>query len=165
MDVVYRCPRCQQQNQAPVDPQGGEFTCAGCGLKIAYQAEDVSQGRLRRCLVCPSDDLYVRKDFPQKLGFWIVVLGFAASCVTWYFRQVVATFAILFGTAGLDLLLYLFFGNVLTCYRCHALYRGVENLEEHGPFDLEVHERHRQIAARLQQQAESQPSELTAGKS
>ncbi len=151
MLVLFRCPRCQQPNQATLQPQGGTIACAGCGLQIAYQAKDVAQGHLRRCLVCPSDDLYVRKDFPQKLGLWIVVLGFAASCVTWYFRQVIATFAILFGTAGLDLLLYLLFGNVLTCYRCHALYRGVRNLDRHGPFQLEVHERHRQIVAREQQ--------------
>jgi len=91
----------------------------------------------------------VRKDFPQRLGVGIVVLGFAASCVTWYYHHILLTFGILFATALVDLLLYVLMGNVLECYRCHAQYRGVEGLEDHPPFSLEVHEKHRQQAARL----------------
>ena len=54
-------------------------------------------------------------------------------------------------TAVLDALLYLLMGDVLTCYRCHCEYRGAEGLEEHAAFDLEVHEKYRQQAARLAQ--------------
>ena len=49
--------------------------------------------RLVRCLVCPSADLFLRKDFPQRLGVGIVVVGLLASCVTWGMREMVATFA------------------------------------------------------------------------
>jgi hypothetical protein len=38
---------------------------------------------------------------------------------------------------------------VLNCYRCQAQYRDVPGLENHGGFDLETHERHRQQVARL----------------
>ncbi len=155
MEVHYQCPRCQKPNRHALQPQGGTLRCLECGLEVAYRAEDVQQQSIRHCLLCPSDDLYVRKDFPQKLGLWIVVLGFAASCVTWYWRQVVATFAILFGTAALDLVLYLTFGDVLTCYRCRAEYRGVRNLDQYAGFDLEVHERHRQ---RLARESQSSPA-------
>jgi hypothetical protein len=40
-------------------------------------------------------------------------------------------------------------GESLTCYRCHAQYRGFQNMEVHGGFNLETHERCRQLAARL----------------
>jgi hypothetical protein len=109
--------------------------------------------RLDRCLVCPSSDLFVRKDFPQRLGVAIVVGGFLASSIAWYFHMVLTTFGILFASAFLDVCLYLVMGNVLECYRCHAQYRDVAQLETHPAFDLETHERYRQAA----QRAASQP--------
>jgi hypothetical protein len=104
--------------------------------------------RLARCLVCPSAELFARKDFPQRLGVGIVVAGFAASCVTWGMRLLVPTFAILFATALVDVLLYLFMPECLTCYRCGARYSGDSVAADHGGFDLETHEKHRQRAAR-----------------
>src|SRR6185369_12109516 len=89
------------------------------------------------------------KDFPQRLGVALVVFGFVASSIAWANYQVFWTFAILFITALVDLLLYVLMGESLTCYRCHAQYRGSEEIERHGAFDLETHERHRQMAARM----------------
>ena len=40
-------------------------------------------------------------------------------------------------------------GDALMCYRCQAQYRGVAEMDSHGAFDLETHERHRQLNARL----------------
>jgi hypothetical protein len=40
-------------------------------------------------------------------------------------------------------------GNALMCYRCGAQYRGVAEMESHGQFNLETHEKYRQLAARL----------------
>jgi monovalent cation:H+ antiporter-2, CPA2 family len=34
-------------------------------------------GRLTRCIVCPSVDLFVRKDFPQRVGVGLVAIGLA----------------------------------------------------------------------------------------
>jgi hypothetical protein len=106
---------------------------------------------VHRCLACGGSELFARKDFSQRLGVTIVVLGLAASCIPWYFHYWYATYAILFGTALLDVVLYFVMGNVLECYRCRAQYRGVEGLDEHGGFRLEVYERYRQQAARLEQ--------------
>lgn len=111
----------------------------------------MKDGQLRRCLVCPSTELFIRKNFPQRLGVTIVVLGFAASCVTWYLRLPIATFGVLFATAGVDVVLYLLMGDALQCYRCHAHYSGVEDTAAYSPFDLEIHERHRQEKIRLKE--------------
>jgi hypothetical protein len=99
--------------------------------------------------MCGSTDLFVRKDFPQRLGVTLVILGLGASCLAWYHHQVTLTFGILLATALVDLVLYWVMGDVLECYRCHAQYRGVNNLDQHGPFQLEVHERYRQQAGRM----------------
>ena len=87
----------------------------------------------------------------------IVVAGLAASCVTWAWRELLMTFAILFGTALIDVVLYFCVPDCLTCYRCGARYRG-DGSETFGPFDLETHEKHRQQLARLQEQASRKPA-------
>ena len=71
------------------------------------------------------------------------------------------TFAILFVTALVDLVLYIVMGESLTCYRCHAQYRGFEEIELHGGFDLETHERYRQMAARMKEQPIDAAADMT----
>ena len=150
--AALECPRCGAT--LPV-PQGAIDwqTAGGVTAANAPAAAGSGRARLRRCLVCPSTELFARKDFPQRLGVGIVVVGFAASCVTWAWRLLVPTFAILFGTALIDVVLYLFMPECLTCYRCGARYRGDGVSDDVGGFDLETHEKHRQQQARLRQAA------------
>ncbi len=110
------------------------------------------------CAVCPSKELFVRKDFPQRLGVSIVILGFVASSIAYSYHLVILSFAILFASALIDVILYFVMGNLLECYRCHAQYRGLSNLTSEHAFDLEIHERYRQEAARLQQSGHSRPT-------
>lgn len=110
----------------------------------------VDGDRVQRCLVCPSTDLFVRKDFPQRLGVLIVAVGIIGSSIAWYHAHLLWTFGILFATALIDVLLYTLVGDALMCYRCQAQYRGVAEMDSHGLFDLETHEKHRQLNARLQ---------------
>lgn len=67
--------------------------------------------------------------------------------MAWYNADLPWTFGILFATALADLLLFMFVGNALMCYRCEAQYRGVAEMETHGQFNLETHEKYRRIAA------------------
>lgn len=149
MNVTFSCPQCGRSVRVEVSPQGESLACPECQGEIALPADAFSDQKLRRCLMCPSTDLFVRKAFPQRLGVTIVALGIAASCVTWYFAEVEATFAILFSTALIDVVLYLIVPDALMCYRCGALYRQTDGTGDHGPFNLETHERHRQQAARM----------------
>lgn len=116
---------------------------------MAIGPEAFDAGQLTRCLVCPSTDLFVRKDFPQRLGVGIVVLGITASCITWGMSLLIPTFAILLATALVDVVLYLIVPDALMCYRCGAQYRMAPGMARHGSFNLETHERHRQHAARM----------------
>ena len=155
MNLTFACPSCQKA--ARVDVVAGEsgLECPHCGQRIEFPATAYDGTKLDRCLVCPSTDLFVRKDFPQRLGVGLVALGFAASCVTWAYGMVIPTFAILFATALADVVLYAVVPDALMCYRCHAQYRSLQGHEGHQAFNLETHERHRQLAARMAEQVRS----------
>jgi len=126
---------------------------------VKIDDDAIVETRVKRCLVCPSTDLYVRKDFPQVIGVSLVVLGIVGSSIAWYQMNIAWTFGILFATALLDVLLYAWVGDALMCYRCNAQYRGVDEMDSHGNFDLETHEKYRQLAARLPTEpAQEQPT-------
>ncbi len=152
MHVSYHCPACRRAVRHPLAADSATLTCPNCQDQIAIPAAAISNRQINRCLVCPSKELFARKDFPQRLGVGLVVLGFIGSSIAWANYQLLWTFAILFGTALVDLLLYILMGESLTCYRCGAQYRGFERIEQHGGFDLETHERYRQMAARMKEQ-------------
>jgi hypothetical protein len=149
MNVTFRCPRCDQPSMAEFERGSAELTCCRCGVKLPVPAGSVTDQRVVQCLICPSTELFLRKDFPQTLGVAIVVLAAVVSSVFWYLHMPWWTYGTLFAAAFIDLVLYIVVGNQLQCYRCHAQYRGVPGLENHEPFDLETHEKYRQQVARL----------------
>lgn len=136
---------------ADVDASTREIACPNCSSIFVVPRGAVTNDRIERCVVCPSEELYVRKDFPQRLGVAIVIVGILLSTIAWYQRQIYLTYGIFFATAAIDFLLWLVMGNLLQCYRCQAQYRGAAEVDRHGGFDLETHEKHRQQVARLSQ--------------
>ena len=158
MQLRFSCPDCAHTVQLEWS-DGVRLRCPECSAQGTVPPHAWEGNHVRRCVICPSRELFLRKDFPQRWGLAIVVAGLSLSCVTWYFHQVIWTFVVLFASALIDVLLYLVVGNVLTCYRCHAEYRGVDQ-SEHGGFDLEVFERYRQQEARLKdRQHEPEPGD------
>jgi hypothetical protein len=160
MNVTFACPKCAASSRVEVPSDATALVCPQCAVELKIPPGTLADGGVSRCLACPSTDLFVRKDFPQRLGVAIVVLGFAASCVTWHYYYLYATFGILFATALIDVALYAVMGDSLNCYRCGAQYRALDSLQKHGPFDLATHERYRQQAARL---ADGQSVRKTSG--
>ena len=150
MQITYSCHQCDATCVADdVTESTTQLTCASCRQEIELPREGFVEGFLHRCLVCPCRELFVRKDFNQRLGVTVIVLGFLLSTVAWAYRRPLWTFAILFATAAVDMVLYFTVKNLVQCYRCQAEYRGLEELERYGQFSLETHERFRQEAARL----------------
>ena len=133
MNVTFRCPQCDETSRV-------ELSCAmrECWrARIAHAKWPLAagwrgDGKVRHCLICPSSELFVRKDFSQPLGVAIVVVGMIVSSIFWAYRMPLWTYAVLFATALIDVVLYLTVGNVLQCYRCQAQYRDVPGLENHG---------------------------------
>jgi hypothetical protein len=152
MNVTFACPKCEAVNRAEISSSTAVLHCERCRQELQVPPGAIDeQGGVHRCLACPSTDLFVRKDFPQQLGVAIVTVGLLASCVAWGYSQLYLTFAILFATALIDVILYVFVPNALMCYRCGAMYRGAADIDQHESFNLETHERHRQQKIRLEE--------------
>ena len=99
---------------------------------------------LKNCPKCGCRDLFVRKDFPQKLGLAIVLMAAATFLVLaasrhWFFLGVI----VLVGAVIVDAAVYLFVGRVTVCYRCRAEFRGLPISPEHHPFELATAEKYR----------------------
>jgi hypothetical protein len=152
MNATFVCPQCNERVRTEITLALGDLACPQCAAKWPVSASAIADGKLWQCLVCPSDELFVRKDFSQSLGIGIVVAGIVVSSIFWAYRMPFWAYAVLFTTALLDVVVYFAVGNLLECYRCQAQYRGVPGLENHGGFDLETHEKHRQQRIRLAQQ-------------
>jgi len=156
MNVTFACPQCDTTSRVPL-AAGQPIRCPACSWCVSEKVSLTEDESLDHCLVCGCQELFIRKNFSQRLGVTIVVIAIVSSAITWGFHLRLATYGILFAAALLDLLLYFVIGNLLQCYRCHAEYRGLPELDSHEPFSLETHERFRQQAIRL---AESQASHV-----
>ena len=149
MNVAFYCDHCDRTTQAGIDVDTTTVKCRYCQAEQRLQPNAIEPGNVTRCVICPCEELFVRKDFPQRLGLCIILVQIITSSITWYFHMIYWTFAILGVSAFLDFILYMCIGNVLQCYRCQSQYRGIAGLEDRDAFNLETHERYRQQQARM----------------
>ena len=91
------------------------------------------------------------EDFSLPDGVAIVALGVILSTIAMVYMRPELSLGILMVFALADMVLYAVMRDRLVCYRCHARYRRIPNMEQVGTFDLEVNERYRQEAIRLKQ--------------
>jgi hypothetical protein len=134
MNIVYSCPGCGGPTAAAAIETRPTLSCPRCSRSIS----------LPEGAILPA----TATEPPRLTGVGIVVVGFAASCVAWAYRELFLTFGILFATAAIDVVLYFLVPECLTCYRCGARYTGPGITDRFGGFNLETHEKHRQQAAR-----------------
>lgn len=99
---------------------------------------------LTTCPACGCRDLFIRKDFPQKIGLGIVVLAALSFLILAASRRGFALgFWILVAAAVIDLLLYAFVAKITVCYRCRIEFRDVPLNTAHTGFELAVAEKYR----------------------
>jgi len=153
MELTFECPGCHRVGSvSPVEGEGS-VPCPHCGRVRELRADAVGPDGLRSCPVCATEDLYVKKDFPQSLGLVIVLAGFAVSTVFWYQDRPVPALSVLLVSALVDMALFYLVPDVTICYRCLSQCRG-EGANAAGrfrAFDLAVGERYRQERIRVEQ--------------
>lgn len=155
MQIIYDCPKCLHAERSEVSAASQAVMCPDCQWTRPISTDD-RQGEVPcRCLVCGCHDVWRQKDFSQTLGVTIVAIGIAMSTIAMIYMQPELSLGILMVFALADMVLYVVMRDCLVCYRCHAKYRGIPNLEQVGAFDLEVNERYRQEAIRLKQAEQS----------
>jgi hypothetical protein len=153
MELTFQCPSCSAVSHVRPLERAQGATCQHCRTKRPLHAELIESGSLVGCPWCATKELYVQKDFPQGLGLFIVIVGFAVSTVFWYLERPVITYAVLLGSALLDLVLYYRVSDVTICYRCLSQVRGMGANPDarYAPFDLAVGERFRQERLRIEE--------------
>jgi hypothetical protein len=87
------------------------------------------------CPACGNRLLYVQRDFNQKVGLAVVVVGAALAPFTPFYSS-------LFVAAAVDAGLYALLPEVTVCYRCQAHLRGFKRNPRHQPFDLHLAEQY-----------------------
>ena len=122
-DETLACPRCRR-----------EYT-------LRDTATLVRDRTLRKCALCGSEEMFIRKNFPQITGLLIVLVAGLISFL--YLRtNTVLAYGVL-GTAVLaDGIIYYLIGVVTVCYRCQTEYWGVSRHKDHDWFDLAASEKY-----------------------
>jgi hypothetical protein len=140
--VTFACPSCERWLIAN-DPLPSEWRCE-CGQSGSFHAPDPNGSILRRCVVCGNDQLYRQKNFPQWLGLSLLTFACAAFFILQLLYHQGWAWAILLGSAAIDLILYLIVGDVIVCYRCQARHTGLPKQKAYEPFELAIAEKYRQ---------------------
>lgn len=109
---------------------------------LQWDAAVDDAGRLRRCVVCGCQDLYVQRMFPQLTGF-VVVLAFAGAAIGILgLAENPLVLAALVIVLVLDIASFAFRRHRLVCYRCRSSYADVEIARHLKPWDRAVAERY-----------------------
>jgi hypothetical protein len=99
---------------------------------------------LETCPKCGCRDLFVRKDFPQKIGLGIVVVTAVAFLIlaAWRSSFYLGLIVLVAGSA-IDAILYHVVPKITVCYRCRTEFRDVPINPKHGGFELAIGEKYR----------------------
>lgn len=122
-DTAIRCPRCHVSHPITV-------------TQAVRESRIVDQ-----CAVCGAREMFVRKDFPQRLGL-VIVVTFGLAAIYYFQTSVLTAWAVLASAVLIDLVIYGLVGKVTTCYACRAEYRGAAIHPAHEGFDLAVSEKY-----------------------
>ena len=115
--------------------------CLACGGAHRW-FEEFEAELPAACPACGGRQLYVQRDFNQKAGLAVVIVGAALAPFTPFYSSLIVA-------ALVDAALYAMLPEITVCYRCHAHFRGFARNPAHEAFDLhlaeqyETHERSR----------------------
>lgn len=146
MQIRFHCPteNCVAIIEyEPLEGCGDTMKCPRCGVTHPMTVTETmrSQNMVDRCAVCNGTEMFVRKDFPQRIGFAVVVV-FGLAAIYYFNKSIVVSWAILLAAVLIDLLIYAVIGRVTTCYACRAEYRKCLLNPAHEGFDLATSEKY-----------------------
>jgi hypothetical protein len=151
------CPECNNTLEAPDFARATSADCP-CGWHSSISPEAIAEGKLIRCPICGTEEMYVQKDFPERVGVLVVVAAVVLATIAWAYYSPLWTFGILFLFGVADWIFFRTRPEVTICYRCLSQFRGVRENEAHRAFDLGVNERFRQERMRKKELRQTQPA-------
>jgi hypothetical protein len=133
-EIAFACPSCGNEAISGLDGQG---RCPSCSASTLLHPSASLGERLvvDRCPACSGEQLYVQRDFNQKAGLAIVVVGAILAPFTPFYAS-------LFVAAAIDAGLYALLPEIAVCYRCQAHFRGFVRNPSHQAFDLHLAEQY-----------------------
>ena len=133
-EIAFTCPACGREAIGGLDGRG---RCRSCGAETPFElTASLREARVvDRCPRCAGDQLYVQRDFNQRAGLVVVIVGAALAPFTPYYSS-------LFVAAAIDALLYLVLPEIAICYRCGTHFRGFRRNPKHEAFDLHIAEQY-----------------------
>lgn len=135
------CPDCGRPLR--FDAADEKVACE-CGHVAVVDRSAIHDGRLERCPLCGTREMYLQKDFPHRIGVALVVAGVALATYFWANYSWIGTFGTLFLFGAVDFLLFYTRKDVTVCYRCLCQFRNAAVHPDHRAFDLAIGERFRQ---------------------
>jgi len=81
------------------------------------------EGTLRHCPVCSCPDFYIKKQVPQLTVFALVVAAAVIAMVFYGYGFSRPALIVLTLVLGVDVLIWLYAGRYLVCYRCNSEFR------------------------------------------
>ena len=109
MNVTFSCGHCGKTTRQTCESGQEQLTCFHCQQRQPLSLAAVKgdpESILTSWPVCSSEDLFIRKNFSQRLGLLIILIGFIASSIAWYYYRPYLSYGILLASALVDLLLY-----------------------------------------------------------
>ena len=133
-EIAFSCPACGKEACAGLD---GVARCAACGKQseLTLSASLRDERLVDACPACGGRQLYLQRDFNQKAGLAIVVLGGLLAPFTPFYSSLIVA-------AAVDAALYALLPEIAVCYRCQAHFRGFRRNPAHQAFDLHVAEQY-----------------------
>jgi hypothetical protein len=133
-EIAFACPRCGSEATSALDGRG---RCPSCSAETLLDLSPslCNERIVDRCPPCAGEQFYVQRDFNQKAGLAIVILGGALAPFTPYYAS-------LFVAAAVDAVLYALLPEITVCYRCQAHFRGFARNPRHNAFDLHLAEQY-----------------------
>lgn len=142
MKIHTRCPSCSHSISGTLIFPKPSFNCPQCSKGLLNHPTDVflEGKRLNQCPFCGCSHLYRRKDFSQKWGIALVVLGVALAYYTYGLSLLVVTL--------IDFLLVRRTQELGICYQCKSEFRQSSLIERLEPFDLQLFDYYRSLTDR-----------------
>jgi hypothetical protein len=133
-EIAFRCPACGGEATAGLDGHGRCGACAATpALPVPPALRDTRV--IEECPACQGRSFYVQRDFNQKVGLGIVVVGGILAPFTPFYSSLIVA-------ALVDAALYLVLPEITICYRCLAHFRGFLRNPKHEAFDLHIAEQY-----------------------
>lgn len=149
LEVGFYCRSCSQYLTVALTPSVLRGDCSGCGKAFEIQPSSslLAGGPVDCCPHCNNREFFMRKDFPQQLGCFIVLSTVGLSTIAYAIWGFLPALAVLVAASLADFLLHRRLGTVTVCYRCHCELRGLTT-HENKPFDMHRAEEYENPPAR-----------------